>query len=52
MQWHDGTILAVDQRELPAQHRWLRIDTLDELLEAIGTLAIRGAPAIGVAGAH
>jgi S-methyl-5-thioribose-1-phosphate isomerase/methylthioribulose-1-phosphate dehydratase len=51
MQWHDGTILAVDQRELPAQHRWLRINTLDELLEAIQTLAIRGAPAIGVAGA-
>jgi S-methyl-5-thioribose-1-phosphate isomerase/methylthioribulose-1-phosphate dehydratase len=51
MRWHDGTILAVDQRELPAQHRWLRINTLDELLEAISTLAIRGAPAIGVAGA-
>jgi S-methyl-5-thioribose-1-phosphate isomerase/methylthioribulose-1-phosphate dehydratase len=51
MQWHDGTILAVDQRKLPAQHHWLRISTLDELLEAISTLAIRGAPAIGVAGA-
>ena len=51
MQWHDGTILAVDQRELPGQHRWLRINTLEELLEAISTLAIRGAPAIGVAGA-
>jgi methylthioribose-1-phosphate isomerase len=51
MQWDDGTIVAVDQRELPAQHRWLRINTLDELLEAISTLAIRGAPAIGVAGA-
>ena len=51
LQWHDGTIVAVDQRELPNQYRWLRIDTLDELLEAISTLAIRGAPAIGVAGA-
>jgi S-methyl-5-thioribose-1-phosphate isomerase/methylthioribulose-1-phosphate dehydratase len=51
LRWQDGAIVAVDQRQLPAQHRWLRITTLDELLHAISTLAIRGAPAIGVAGA-
>jgi S-methyl-5-thioribose-1-phosphate isomerase/methylthioribulose-1-phosphate dehydratase len=51
LRWHDGAIVAVDQRHLPGQQRWLRITTLEELLEAIGTLAIRGAPAIGVAGA-
>lgn len=51
LRWHDGTIVAVDQRHLPGQQRWLRITTLEELLEAISTLAIRGAPAIGVAGA-
>jgi S-methyl-5-thioribose-1-phosphate isomerase/methylthioribulose-1-phosphate dehydratase len=51
LRWQDGIIVAVDQRQLPARQRWMRITTLDELLEAIRTLAIRGAPAIGLAGA-
>lgn len=51
LQWQDGTIVAIDQRALPERLRWLRITSLDQLIEAIATLAIRGAPAIGVAGA-
>jgi methylthioribose-1-phosphate isomerase len=49
--WADGALLAIDQRLLPHELRWLRITTVDELIEAIKTLAIRGAPALGVAGA-
>jgi methylthioribose-1-phosphate isomerase len=49
--WADGALLAIDQRLLPRELRWLRIATVDELIEAIKTLAIRGAPALGVAGA-
>lgn len=49
--WCDGTVVAVDQRALPHELRQLRIATVDQLVEAITTLAIRGAPAIGVAGA-
>lgn len=49
--WAEGTVIAVDQRALPHQWRQLRISTVDELIGAITTLAIRGAPAIGVAGA-
>lgn len=49
--WEDGSILVVDQRELPREHRVLRLRTVDQLLEAIRTLAIRGAPAIGLAAA-
>ena len=44
-------MVAIDQRALPQQVRWLRITTVDELIDAIKTLAIRGAPAIGVSGA-
>lgn len=51
MSWADGALIAIDQRALPHQLRQLRITTVDEVVEAIETLAIRGAPAIGVSGA-
>lgn len=49
--WADGAVLAIDQRALPHEVRWLRLTSIDDLIEAIKTLAIRGAPALGVAGA-
>ena len=49
--WRDGHIEALDQTVLPHQVRVLRITTVDQLVEAITTLAVRGAPVLGVAGA-
>jgi methylthioribose-1-phosphate isomerase len=49
--WVDDALVIIDQRALPHQVRQLRITRVDELIEAIKTLAIRGAPALGVAGA-
>jgi len=49
--WADGALVVIDQRALPHELRQLRITTVDEVIEAIKTLAVRGAPAIGVAGA-
>ncbi|HXT91571.1 MAG TPA: S-methyl-5-thioribose-1-phosphate isomerase [Trebonia sp.] len=49
--WRDGRIVAIDQAALPGELRVLHITTVDELVEAIVRLAIRGAPALGVAGA-
>jgi methylthioribose-1-phosphate isomerase len=49
--WADGALVVIDQRALPHELRQLRITTVDEVIEAIKTLAIRGAPAIGVSGA-
>jgi S-methyl-5-thioribose-1-phosphate isomerase len=49
--WQDGHIVAIDQTQLPAQLVMLQIHTVDELIDAIKRLAIRGAPALGVAGA-
>jgi methylthioribose-1-phosphate isomerase len=49
--WADGALLVIDQRALPHDLRRLRITAVDELIEAIKTLAIRGAPALGVSGA-
>jgi methylthioribose-1-phosphate isomerase len=41
----------IDQTRLPAELAELDLRTVDEVVEAIRTLAVRGAPAIGVAGA-
>ncbi|HYO85031.1 MAG TPA: S-methyl-5-thioribose-1-phosphate isomerase [Dermatophilaceae bacterium] len=49
--WVDGAIELLDQRLLPDRVVRRRIHTLVDLVEAIRTLAVRGAPALGVAGA-
>jgi methylthioribose-1-phosphate isomerase len=41
----------VDQRRLPAELVFVEVATVAELCDAISTLAVRGAPALGVAGA-
>ena len=48
----DGVITLIDQTKLPQAEEWLTIDTVDALVVAIKRLAVRGAPAIGVAGAY
>jgi methylthioribose-1-phosphate isomerase len=49
--WRDGGIAAIDQTALPHEFRLLRITTVDQLVDAIKRLAIRGAPVLGAAGA-
>jgi methylthioribose-1-phosphate isomerase len=49
----DGEALTfVDQRRLPHEVRRVPARTVDEIVDAIATLAVRGAPAIGVFGAY
>ncbi|MFE0646457.1 S-methyl-5-thioribose-1-phosphate isomerase [Streptomyces sp. NPDC058877] len=49
--WDDNAIVTLDQRALPHEKRRLRLDTVDDVITAITTLAVRGAPSIGLAGA-
>jgi methylthioribose-1-phosphate isomerase len=49
--WHDGAIVIVDQCALPGAYQTLRLTSVDELIGAIQRLAVRGAPALGAAGA-
>jgi methylthioribose-1-phosphate isomerase len=53
VQWSaDGLgVRIIDQRELPARFVERDLGSLDEVCDAIRTLAVRGAPAIGIAGA-
>lgn len=48
----DGAVVLLDQRRLPAERVELSCRSAAEVAEAIRTLAVRGAPAIGVAAAY
>ena len=50
--FEDGALLILDQRALPAEERWIRCETVEQVAECIRTLAVRGAPAIGIAAAY
>ncbi len=47
-----GAVVLLDQRRLPDEEVELRCATAAEVAEAIRTLAVRGAPAIGIAAAY
>ena len=49
--WVDGAVELIDQTALPGEERVLRVTTVEDLIAAIRSLAVRGAPALGVAGA-
>jgi methylthioribose-1-phosphate isomerase len=48
----DGCLELTDQRLLPGRFETMDCRTVEQLYEAIQTLAVRGAPAIGVAAAY
>jgi methylthioribose-1-phosphate isomerase len=48
----DGCLEIIDQRKLPGEYKIIRCSSVKQLYDAIKTLAVRGAPAIGVAGGY
>jgi methylthioribose-1-phosphate isomerase len=52
LRWRDGTLLLLDQTLLPDREVWLDCRTPEQVADAIRRLAVRGAPAIGVAAAY
>lgn len=51
IEWCHGRVRLIDQRLLPERLEFIEASTVDELCDAIVSLAVRGAPALGVAGA-
>ncbi|MCS7178827.1 MAG: S-methyl-5-thioribose-1-phosphate isomerase [Anaerolineae bacterium] len=51
VEWVDEKVWLIDQRLLPAEYRILRLERPEEVAQAIREMAVRGAPAIGVAAA-
>ncbi len=50
--WNDGELKLLDQRALPVEVSYLNIKSLEAAIDAIRTLAVRGAPAIGIAAGY
>jgi methylthioribose-1-phosphate isomerase len=52
LRWSGQTLQLLDQRRLPHHIEYLDITTLQQAWQAINTLTVRGAPAIGIAAAY
>jgi methylthioribose-1-phosphate isomerase len=52
IEWNNGKVRLIDQTKLPLEEKYIETDDYRVVCDAIYRLAIRGAPAIGVAGAY
>ena len=51
IEWTDAGVVMIDQRKLPAEETFITCRDYHEVADAIQTMVIRGAPAIGCAAA-
>ena len=52
VEWVDGRIRLIDQRQLPGKLETLVVQTLPDAVRAIREMVVRGAPAIGITAAY
>ncbi len=52
VEWKGGALRLLDQRRLPSEIVYLDCADVDTVIDAIRCLAVRGAPAIGIAAAY
>lgn len=51
VEWHNGKVRMIDQRILPSEYHLVEYENYHEVAQAIHTMVVRGAPAIGAAAA-
>lgn len=51
VEWKDNSVVMIDQTKLPEKLVFVKYDDYNDVANAIRTLVVRGAPAIGVSGA-
>ena len=51
IEWKNNKVIMIDQTRLPNDEIYLEFETYEQVADAIKTMIIRGAPAIGVAAA-
>ncbi len=51
LKWTDSGVLFIDQTKLPTEEIWVNCANYEAVADAIRTMIVRGAPAIGVAAA-
>ena len=52
IEWENNKSKMVDQTKIPHAMEYVYIDNTQDMYDAIKTMIVRGAPAIGIAGAH
>jgi methylthioribose-1-phosphate isomerase len=52
VRWQDDRVLLIDQNRLPNEYSHVEISRMEDMAQAITTMIVRGAPAIGVAAAY
>lgn len=52
IEWVDETVRLIDQTRLPSEEVWLTLHDYKEVVTAIKTMQVRGAPAIAIAGVY
>lgn len=52
LRWQHGQLILLDQTKLPIEEAYITCTTWQDVYDAISILAVRGAPAIGVAAAY
>ena len=52
IEWVDTYSKMVDQTVIPYEYKFVNITSGEEMFDAIRNMIVRGAPAIGIAGAH
>ncbi|MGD6958054.1 S-methyl-5-thioribose-1-phosphate isomerase [Rossellomorea aquimaris] len=52
LEWHEDYLLILNQQKLPNIVEYIKLTTIEEYYDAIITLKVRGAPAIGITAAY
>lgn len=52
IEWKDGIVVTIDQTKLPCETEYVEIKSCTQMVDAIKTMKIRGAPVLGVAAAY
>lgn len=52
VEWTPSGVVMIDQTLLPKEYKTVTIKTCEEMYNAIADMIVRGAPAIGISGAH
>jgi len=52
IEWDGAALRLLDQRRLPVEERWLRLESWQSVAGAIADMVVRGAPAIAISAAY
>ena len=52
IKWENGVSKMIDQTLIPYEYKYIEVETIEKMYASIKNMIVRGAPAIGIAGAH